>query len=156
MSPPIALEVIEDPQVVAVDGAEPPALDDGRWLRYQLISLGKGCRGNYRFEVRRDGAVFWARNQRSDCAPPQRFDVEYPAEPTAVLDEAARAALQAKIDEVGFFALPGAWRNPRGVDGGAMAILDIAGPVGAHRVILQQGEHPAVTAIHDEVMRHLR
>jgi len=156
MSDPVEFEVVADPNVTAVDGAEPAALAAGEWLRFQMISLAKGCRGNYRFVVRRDGAALLARNQRSDCPPPQRFDTPYPAAPTATLDGAARAAVQATIDRVGFFQLATGWRNRAGVDDGAMMILDIAGPAGLHRVVVMQGEHPAVKAIHDEVMRHLR
>lgn len=156
MPEPTELDVVADPTVTAVDGAEPPALAPGEWLRYQVISLAKGCRGNYRFFVRHDGAVFLARNQRSDCPPPQRFDVAYPAAPTATLDDAARVSLKVTIERVGFFQLPGGWRSRGGVDDGAVMILDVAGPSGPHRVVVQQGEHPAVKAIHDEVMRHLR
>jgi hypothetical protein len=91
MPDPIELEVVADPNVTAVDGAEPAALAAGEWLRFQMISLAKGCRGNYRFVVRRDGAALLARNQRSDCPPPQRFDTPYPAAPTATLDVATHA-----------------------------------------------------------------
>jgi hypothetical protein len=156
MPAPTELDVVADPTITAVDGAEPPTLADGEWLRYQIISLAKGCRGNYRFVVRHDGAVFLARNQRSDCPPPQRFDVSYPAAPTATLDPEARAALKATIDRVGFLQLAGGWKSRGEVDDGAMVILDVAGPAGPHRVVVQQGEHSAVKAIHDEVMRHLR
>jgi hypothetical protein len=150
------LDVVADPAVTAIDGAEPPTLADGEWLRYQIISLAKGCRGNYRFVVRHDGAVFLARNQRSDCPPPQRFDVSYPAAPTVTLDKDARVALKATIERVGFFQLAGGWKSRGGVDDGAMVILDVTGPAGPHRVVVEQGEHSAVKAIHDEVMRHLR
>jgi hypothetical protein len=150
------LEVVADPTITAVDGAEPPTLAPAEWLRYQVISLAKGCRGNYRFIVRRDGAVLFARNRRSDCTPPERFDVPYPAAPTATLDSAARASLAATIERVQFFQLAPGWRNRGGVDDGAMAILDVAGPSGPHRVVVQQGGHPAVKAIHDAVMAHVR
>jgi len=156
MPEPTELDVVADPTVTAVEGAEPAALAAGEWLRYQVISLAKGCRGNYRFVVRRDGTMFLARNQRSDCPPPQRFDAAYPAAPSASLDAQARAALEATIARVGFFQLAPGWKSRGGVDDGAMMILDIAGPSGPHRVVVQQGEHPAVKAIHDEVMRHLR
>lgn len=156
MPEPTEIDVVADSTVTAVDGAEPATLAASEWLRYQVISLAKGCRGNYRFIVRQDGAVFLARNRRSDCSPPQRFDVPYPATPTVTLDEDARAALKAMIERVGFFQLSGGWKSRGGVDDGAMTILDVAGPAGLHRVIVEQGEHPAVKAIHDEVMRHLR
>lgn len=156
MTDPVAPEVVVDPNVTAVDGAEPMRLATDDWLRFQMISLAKGCRGNYRFVVRRDGAALLARNQRSDCPPPQRFDTPYPATLTARLDGAAQAALQATIDRVGFFQLAPGWRSRAGVDDGAMMILDIAGPAGTHRVVVMQGEHPAIKEIHDEVMRHLR
>jgi hypothetical protein len=37
-----------------------------------------------------------------------------------------------------------------------MAILDVAGPGGPHRVVVERGDHPAVKAIHDAVMAHVR
>jgi hypothetical protein len=145
-----------DPSLKPVEGADVSPLPEGALLRYQVIRLGVGCRGNYRFILYRDGRVFMQENgSRSGCEAPQRFDAPYPETPMATLSKEVVDAVVTLIREREFFRLSIGYRPPQRRFDGAMQILEVALDDTSHRVILEKVEHPVVSAIRDAVLTPL-
>ncbi|WP_428268379.1 hypothetical protein [Haliangium sp.] len=145
-----------DPGLEPVDGAEVTPLPSGALMRYQIIRLGVGCRGNYRFLLHADGRVFMQENgARANCEPPQRFDADYPAEPMGTLTQAQVDEIKALMRKHDFFALSVGYKRPNRRFDGAMEILEVQLEGKTHRVVLEKVEHPAVSALRDAVLTPL-
>lgn len=143
-----------DPSLEPIEGADLSPLPDSAILRYQVLRLERGCRGNYRMVLHEDGKVFYQENQKdAECEPPQRFDAPLPDEPRKTLDEEKVAEIKELIRERGFFDLKRGYRQP--ARDGAQEILEVQLDGKTHRVVVQFVDQPVVSAIRDAVLEPL-
>ncbi len=141
------------PDLKPEEGADLSPLPAGALVRYQVLSLMKGCRGNLRFVLYDDGRFFVQRNVRGDCPYPQRFDAPLPAGPSRTLAAADMAAIRAVVAAQRVDTLADGYRPQRGVDDGAEEILEVVlAPGRVKRIVAMQVEHPAINAIRDRIL----
>jgi len=149
----VDLRVEPDPSVAPLAGADTSPLPATALVRYQVISHGPRCAGNYRFLMHQDGRLFFQQNKSGgNCGRGKPFDEPFAAEPTKTMPAEWVAELKKLIVQQGFFDLAAGYRATREGRGGAMEIMDVSLDGKTHRVVIQRLGHPAVEAISELVM----
>lgn len=148
-------DLAECPDVRAVDGVEPPPLPEAVLLRFQHIYMGDGARGNFRIRLHGDGALYLQKNRKGELDPPDRYEDDYPTEPTKVLTAADLERVRDLIRTQRFFSLVAGYCTRRGMDGGAMEILEVRMDGREHRVVVDRTEQPSFAAIREGLLREI-
>ncbi len=160
-APPASEDTVDDfveaPDLAPLEGAELPPLPAGVYVRFQLINMGEFPYGNFRFQLFHDGQCFYVKNGNTDLDPPRRYDRPYPPAPTKTLSRRDLEKVHKLVRAKEFEALAAGYRLKRGIEDGAMKILEVSAAPGLYkRVIIGGGDHPVVDRIAHEILALVR
>jgi hypothetical protein len=129
-----------DPRLTAI--LQEPVPDDVL-VRFYYMAASKNPSANYRWDLHRDGRLFWVRHSGKDVTYENTFDRPLPKKPSRVLTEVEMCALEGQVERAGFFEQPG-WQKPSLSRGGAYVVVRARRGDQIHDVIYENIENPFV------------
>lgn len=120
-------------------------------VAFAHVAMAKSPATNYRFELHRDGRLFYTQRSAKAGDWQQPFDQPLPAAPSTTVAEADVAALLQTLEAGGFFDHPGYQANPQ-VEDGSFWIVRARRGADVHAVVFQNTQPdwlPRLTALSD-------
>lgn len=114
---------------------EAPLADDVV-LTFAHVAMAKSPSTNHRYELHRDGRLFYVQHSGTPGDWQQPFDRPLPAAPARTLAPSEVTALMGAVEAAGFFDHPGYQANPQ-VEGGSFWLVRARRGADVHTVVYQ-------------------
>lgn len=129
-------QALPSPFDVRVTRALAPPVADDVVLAFAHVAMAKSPTTNYRYELHRDGRLFYVQHSGKPGDWQQPFDRALPATAARTVPAAEVAALLDELERVGFFDHPGYEANPQ-VEDGSFWLVQARRAGDLHTVVFQ-------------------